>query len=102
VLVDRYPLPLIKDGFFALHRLFIKKKVCIFATTNVVAMDETAIYDYSSVRICLNANIHTFFFINRRCKAKKPSLMRGRGYRSASTPPRDPPFKKLHIFSSVQ
>jgi hypothetical protein len=28
-------------------------------TANVVAMDETAIYDYSSVRICLNANIPT-------------------------------------------
>jgi hypothetical protein len=43
----------------------------------VVAMDETAIYDYSSVRICLNANIPiaTFLFINRWCKAKKPSLM---------------------------
>jgi hypothetical protein len=46
-------------------------------TANVVAMDETAIYDYSSVRICLNANIPTFLFINRWCKAKKPSLMRG-------------------------
>jgi hypothetical protein len=47
----------------------------------VVAMDETAIYDYSSVRICLNANIPiaTFLFINRWCKAKKPSLMMGRG-----------------------
>jgi hypothetical protein len=31
----------------------------------------------------------TFLFINRWCKAKKPSLMRGRGYRSTSTPPRD-------------
>jgi hypothetical protein len=29
-------------------------------TDNVVAMDETAIYDYSWVRICLNANIPTF------------------------------------------
>jgi hypothetical protein len=48
-------------------------------TANVVAMDETAIYDYSSVRICLIANIPTFLFINRWCKAKKPSLMRGRG-----------------------
>ena len=49
-------------------------------TANVLAMDETAIYDYSSVRICLNANIPTctFLFINRWCKAKKPSLMRGR------------------------
>ena len=37
-------------------------------TTNVVAMDETAIYDYSSVRICLNANIPiaTFLFVKRR------------------------------------
>jgi hypothetical protein len=48
-------------------------------TANVVAMDETAIYDYSSVKICINANIPTFLFINRWCKAKKPSLMRGRG-----------------------
>jgi hypothetical protein len=50
-------------------------------TANVVVMDETAIYDYSSVRICLNANIPiaTFLFINRWCKAKKPSLMMGRG-----------------------
>jgi hypothetical protein len=41
-------------------------------------MDETAIDDYSSVKICLNANIPTctFLFINRW---KKPSLMRGRG-----------------------
>ena len=29
VLVDRYPLPLIKDGFFALHHLFIKRKVAV-------------------------------------------------------------------------
>jgi hypothetical protein len=42
-------------------------------------MDETAIYDYSSVRMCLNANIPTFLFINRWCKAKKPSLMKGEG-----------------------
>jgi hypothetical protein len=50
-------------------------------TANVVVMNETAIYDYSSVRICLNANIliATFLFINRWCKAKKLSLMRGRG-----------------------
>jgi hypothetical protein len=48
-------------------------------TDNGVAMDETAIYDYSSVRICLNANIPTFLFIIRWCKATKPSLMRGRG-----------------------
>jgi hypothetical protein len=48
-------------------------------TANVVAMDKTAIYDYSSVRICLNANIPTFVFINRWCKAKKPSLLMGRG-----------------------
>jgi hypothetical protein len=48
-------------------------------TANVIAMDETTMYDYSSVRICLNANIPTFLFINRWCKAKKPSLMRGRG-----------------------
>jgi hypothetical protein len=50
-------------------------------TANVVARDETAIYDYSSVRICLNANIPiaTFLFINRWCKVKKTSLMRGRG-----------------------
>jgi hypothetical protein len=58
-------------------------------------MDETANYDYISVRMCLNANIPTFLFINRWCKAQKPSLMRGRGYRSTSTPPRDPPFKKF-------
>jgi hypothetical protein len=43
-------------------------------------MYEPTIYDYSSVRICLNANIHTFLFINRWCKAKKPSVMRGRGF----------------------
>jgi hypothetical protein len=30
-------------------------------------MDETAIYDYGSLRICLNANIPTFLFINRWC-----------------------------------
>jgi hypothetical protein len=50
-------------------------------TANVVAMDETAIYDYSSVRICLNANIPiaTFLFINRWCKAKKPSSNEGEG-----------------------
>jgi len=44
-------------------------------------MDETAIYDYSSVRICLNANIPkaTFLVIYRWCKAKKASLMTGRG-----------------------
>jgi hypothetical protein len=56
-------------------------------TANVVAMDETAIYDYSSVRICLNANIPiaTFLFINR---------WEG-GYRSTSTQPRGPPFKKF-------
>jgi hypothetical protein len=44
-------------------------------------MNETAIDDYSSVRICLNVNIPTctFLFINRWCQAKKPSLMRGRG-----------------------
>jgi hypothetical protein len=41
-------------------------------------MDETAIDDYSSVTICPNTNIPTFLFINRWCKAKKPSLMRGR------------------------
>ena len=35
-----------------------------------VAMDETAIYDYSSVRICLNANIPTFLFINRCVKRR--------------------------------
>jgi hypothetical protein len=29
VFVDRYPLPLIKDGFFALHHLFIKRKVAV-------------------------------------------------------------------------
>ena len=29
VLVDRYLLPLIKDGFFALHHLFIKRKVAV-------------------------------------------------------------------------
>jgi hypothetical protein len=45
-------------------------------TANVVAMDEAAIYDCSSVRICLNANIPTFLFINRWCKAKKSSLRR--------------------------
>ena len=27
--MDRYPLPLIKDGFFALHHLFIKRKVAV-------------------------------------------------------------------------
>jgi hypothetical protein len=60
-------------------------------------MDETAIYDYSSVRICLNANIPiaTFFFIDRWCKAKKPFLVRGGEYRSTSTPPWDPPFQKF-------
>ena len=47
-------------------------------TANVVAIDEIATYDYSLVRICLNANIHTFLFINRWYKAKQPSLMRGR------------------------
>jgi hypothetical protein len=45
-------------------------------TANVVAMDETAIYDYSSVRICLNANIPTFLKTEglkdvRDLKAKK-------------------------------
>jgi hypothetical protein len=48
-------------------------------TANVVAMVETAICDYSSVRMCLNANIHTFLFLNRWCKAKKTSLIRGKG-----------------------
>jgi hypothetical protein len=47
-------------------------------TANVVAIDEIAIYDYSSVRICQIANIHTFLFINGWYKAKQPYLMMGR------------------------
>jgi hypothetical protein len=30
------PLPLIKDGFFALHHLFIKRKVGIFAFRHIL------------------------------------------------------------------
>jgi hypothetical protein len=64
-------------------------------TAIVVAIDEIAIYDYSSVRICQIANIHTFLFINGWHKAKQPYLMMGGGYRSTRTPPWDPHFMKL-------
>jgi hypothetical protein len=73
-------LPIIKDGFFALHHLFIKRKVAIGIFAFRHYSYRTVIVDCSSVRICLNANIPiaTFLFINRWCKAKKPSLMMGR------------------------
>ena len=54
---------------FLLFKSRTSSALQFYSESQAELMDETAIDDYSSVRICLNANIPTctFLFINRWC-----------------------------------